>query len=518
VPSATANLSTATGVLTITGSDAADAVSVTESNYLQYPYLYLGGVSAVTLNGSPWGTTAIPTTMVHSLNVSLGGGSDTLQVQRSAWSYDLAGSQWVYNPYYYLLDSIWVDGGGGDNRIDLSGSNTAPATVLGRSGNDTILGGPGNDTILDDDGNNTIDAGGGNNFVRVYGAGSNSISAGSGNDTLYGGGGNDYLSGGGGNDLMYGYGGNDLMYGGSGDDTMYGGSGDDRVYGEDGNDDLYGGDGNDALRGGPGNDGLYGGSGYDLLMGGSDLPNEELVFKGKDRYLVLANEPAGAGVTNDWVQDYNPAFDARIDFDNGPRIVTGFAGQSGVYTYSAGSFTPAEIEQIDRGFSVLEHRTGNTKLLKKADGSDLQFERQGTLLNSAGGTFNAGGWNDGTKIHMINISFGSDTQTDAVVFHEIAHNFDDVGENPTIATFRGLSGWTTTPPASLLAPIYRAASGGGWWYLSTAQMVSGYAQTNPYEDFAESFKAYMGVGGDPSAAPSKMAYMDSFMKWAAASQ
>ncbi len=320
--------------------------------------------------------------------------------------------------------------------------------------------------------------------------------------------------------------GDDTIIGGPGNDTLRGGSGNDVIRGGAGDDDLYGGDGNDVLYGNAGNDGLYGGMGSDTLTGGSGsthiltltLP-EPVSTKGKDRFLVLKDEPvAGGGVTNDLIADQNTT-DAKIDFFNGPQLPVTFGGQIGTYTYSAGSFTSAEIEQLDKAFSILEHKTHNTKLLKKVDGSDLQFERQGTLL-SATGPFSAGAWNDGTRIHLIDVSFGSDAAVEGYIVHEVGHNFDNVGENPSIGTFRALSGWTNTNPNSALytAASGNAAGGEQWWYANTAQMVTNYARTNPYEDFADSFRAYMGVGADPSTAPQKMAYMDSFIAWAAAAE
>jgi len=90
-----------------------------------------------------------------------------------------------------------VNSGGGDDRVRVAGSVTAPVTMRGGSGNDVLLGGTGADKLV----------------------------------------------GGNGDDRLIGWRGDDLLYGGPGDDT------------------LLGGPGNDLLSGGPGMDTLGGGSG-----------------------------------------------------------------------------------------------------------------------------------------------------------------------------------------------------------------------------------------------------------------
>jgi Ca2+-binding RTX toxin-like protein len=69
------------------------------------------------------------------------------------------------------------------------------------------------------------------------------------------------LRGGDGNDLLVGGLGNDKLVGGPGDDTLTGRAGDDALYGGSGNDSLYGGLGNDKLVGGSGENVLVGGPG-----------------------------------------------------------------------------------------------------------------------------------------------------------------------------------------------------------------------------------------------------------------
>ncbi len=70
--------------------------------------------------------------------------------------------------------AVSVRAGRGNNTI--TGSATAPNTLIGGRGNDTLIGGANNDIIKGGRGNNTLVGGGGNN-VLIGGPGVNSISA-----------------------------------------------------------------------------------------------------------------------------------------------------------------------------------------------------------------------------------------------------------------------------------------------------------------------------------------------------
>lgn len=126
------------------------------------------------------------------------------------------------------VQRLVVDGGDGNDNIQIAAAMTKPASLLGGLGVDTIQGGNGADTI-------------------------------------WGGGGNDSINGMGGNDLIYGDNGSDHIWGGSGNDTIYGGADSDWITAEAGNDLVYGGAGNDTITGGTGSDQLYGEAGNDLF-------------------------------------------------------------------------------------------------------------------------------------------------------------------------------------------------------------------------------------------------------------
>ncbi|MEE3366216.1 MAG: hypothetical protein VX304_11260, partial [Planctomycetota bacterium] len=226
------------------------------------------------------------------------------------------------------LDSLTINGGGGNDNIDASAS-TGAVTLVGGNGDDVLLGGPGNDVLNGNDGNDLVSGGGGDD----------SLLGEAGNDTLKGGGGIDTISGGDDDDLLRGQGGvlnaldggagNDtvqetgdtnftltdaslasslsthilnsielaILRGGdgantldasdfsgqttlvglAGNDSLIGGSSDDVIRGNDGNDTMLGHDGNDRVLAGTGNDGIAGGAGNDTLNGNS---GDDSIFGG----------------------------------------------------------------------------------------------------------------------------------------------------------------------------------------------------------------------------------------------
>jgi hypothetical protein len=99
--------------------------------------------------------------------------------------------------------------------------------------------------------------------------------------TLRGGPGVDHLFGGFAADKLMGGPGRDLLVGNGGDDWLYGGADDDTIFGGNGNDRLVGGAGNDYMTGQRGEDTLIGGPGRDLTPGrrppGAEVLPEEAV-------------------------------------------------------------------------------------------------------------------------------------------------------------------------------------------------------------------------------------------------
>ena len=179
------------------------------------------------------------------------------------------------------VTSISIDGGKGNDRIEIAAELTGSATVTGGAGNDRITGGGGSDTLSGDAGNDWIFGGDGDDLIDA-GAGNDHLLGDAGNDELLAGAGNDALNGGEGDDILRGGAGHDKARGGAGDDELFGEANKDLLWGDDGNDFLDGGDDKDHLRGGNGDDILSGAAGNDHLDGGAGT-NQLDGGEGKDK-------------------------------------------------------------------------------------------------------------------------------------------------------------------------------------------------------------------------------------------
>lgn len=330
---------------------------------------------------------------------------------------------------------------------------------------------------------------------------------GSGNDYLSGGSGDDHLMGGSGLDKLLGNNGNDLLEGGSNNDYLYGGNHNDRLFGDSGDDWLYGQSHNDGLLGGSGRDRLYAGTGFDR---------------------VLRDE----GLT-DYVYDTS-LDDAIIWFKSGSTTSrTNNLGQA--QTVGGKAWTQSEIKAVDEALHTLHEITGNTRLLKDGNNSALTFFRMG-LANT--GTTPEGWSNHLGNISITDAAFDPGMPLKQTVIHEVGHNWDWEGTNNSIDEFRALSGWTDSNIISstwvrgggrhiVIDPNLSSGLDGNdsWWYDSTqTNFVREYSRTDPYEDFATSFAAYVlgpefyidsiaegqSLGG-AAASPEKMLYMEQFI-------
>jgi Ca2+-binding RTX toxin-like protein len=251
--------------------------------------------------------------------------------------------------------------------------------------------------------------------------------------------------------------------------------------GGDGNDTLYGNEYRNRLTGGRGNDGLFGGGVVlDTLTGGD----------GADRFLVQGAETTDA-----------TSVDATITFVNGEAQTSGLIG-FGAINFAAGQWTHEEIVKIDVALGNLHAHTGNTRLLKRADGvTGMTFERIGPQLTNLSTSIL--GWNSGSSVAITNSSFSSDLNLWQTVYHEIGHNWDgdtaaETTANPFAANFRSLSSWrrsSSNPGSTFLAS---GAAGDDWWYLSTAQftrvdtpgLTDCYSRWDPWEDYATTWEVY----------------------------
>lgn len=214
----------ADGVLSITGTEEADRISVRAD----------GDDLLVSINGDE---STFVSADVTSIDVTAGAGNDRVVLRG-------------------VEQSATIDGGAGNDRLS------------GGKGNDVILGGDGNDRLLGRRGDDQLDGGAGRDALNG-GGGADILIGADGNDRLTGGRGDDNIDGGAGDDRINGQQGNDALKGGDGNDRIRGGRGDDVVEGEAGNDRLNGQSGADVVNGGDGDDTLTGDSSEDVLDGGA---------------------------------------------------------------------------------------------------------------------------------------------------------------------------------------------------------------------------------------------------------
>lgn len=178
----------ANNILTVTGTDARDAIVLTNAS----------SILSVQRNGP---TETFDTTQINQIDILGNDGDDIIDLST------------IDIPTY-------VDAGIGNDR------------VAGGAANDTLTGGAGKDTLYGGDGNDRLNGNGSPD--KLFGQG--------GDDRLYGDAANDRLDGGGNVDHLYGGDNNDTLFGGGSNDKLYGGAGNDSLNGQ-GQSDLINGEG-----------------------------------------------------------------------------------------------------------------------------------------------------------------------------------------------------------------------------------------------------------------------------------
>ena len=314
------------------------------------------------------------------------------------------------------ISFVHVQGGPGDNPIDLSGFGTSfgpfgATSINGNMGADTITGSPRPDFISPGPGNDGADGGGDADTLSVFGTtGSDTITAnessvvivgpspemdavssierlqlfgGSGSDSITSGATDDFLDGGPGSDTINAGGGNDsLTFQGTlgndaisvtgtqvsntlppGETDTYTGIEKVSVFGLPGTDQITGGPGNDSLFGDPGTDTLIGGGGQDSLFGGDDADTLQ------------------GGPGNDFIQ-----------------------GGSGVDTIHGGA--DPDFLFGDAGDDQLFGEEGNDNLDGGVDDDDLDGGPSNDTLNGGSGTDDLLG---GMGADRLSILAGNDT-------------------------------------------------------------------------------------------------------------
>jgi Ca2+-binding RTX toxin-like protein len=256
-----------TGVLTITGDEAANYAYVTfQGDEVQVDVYRLNGSRLILETDQDERIRDVRQIVFNAL-----GGNDTLNVaERQLGAGVSLGNM-----------SITYYAGNGLDKMD--NNSTVRSWAYGGTGNDTLKGGSAYDRLVGQGDQDTIHGRGGSDEIFGDYVG-NAI--GGANDWLYGNAGDDYVYGGGGDDAIWGdYNtggrddGNDYLYGESGadgldgdggDDYMHGGDEDDALYGEGGVDTMFGGGGADHLQGGADTDYLYGDNELNYYLGGDD--------------------------------------------------------------------------------------------------------------------------------------------------------------------------------------------------------------------------------------------------------
>jgi len=305
-----------------------------------------------------------------------GGGDDTVSVEGGA----------LLRPY-----DLYVAGGAGNDRIDLSPATSDRAYVSGGDGDDTLIGSEGHDLLSGDGGTDSILAGGGNDIVsgdsgasKFTGVGGNDfLDGGAGIDTVYEWGNvdfvvtNDRLTGHGVDQLsaiesvwiigaaganrldasgfvsptgrvqFYGRGGDDTLIGSAGNDVLDGGDGNDRLYGRGGADTLSGSGGDDVLRAGAGNDLASGGTGNDLILGGRGHDS----LAGGDGNDIILGQSGNDSLQGDDGND-------RIGGQNGDDVLFGGNGN--------------DLLDGGSGSDTIHGEAGHDRILGR-DGADLLY-------------------------------------------------------------------------------------------------------------------------------------------------
>jgi len=286
----------ATGIVSVDGSETADSVLVSSSGTQLNVYLSNVGVQSY-LRSS-----------VSEVVFTARGGNDWMRNDTNVRvrAFGQAGAD-------TLLGGSGIDVLNGGPDADIIYGNGGNDRLLGLAGDDSIYGGSGNDNLNGGDGNDNTQGEDGNDTL-LGGAGDDYLDCGNGDDTAYGFDGRDSLLGGSGRDVLAGQNGDDWINGGTDDDSLYGNAGDDRLLGETGNDLLAGNQGLDQLFGSLGDDSLYGGADDDLLRGEAGLnllsgdDGNDSLLGGDDSDQLFGgegNDDLDGASGNDWLRGGN---------------------------------------------------------------------------------------------------------------------------------------------------------------------------------------------------------------------
>ena len=251
-----------------------------------------------------------------------------------------------------------------------------------------------------------LEGGPGNNFIQVDPSVTRDV-------TIYGGPGYNVLMAGSGNDTLIAGPGTAVLYGGSGQDTLYGGdlptqdvpptAGADPARTVTNNTGAV--DGNDTLIAGPGNDELFAGSGNDLLIGGSvarqvnpvtGTPGVALLQNGQFQLIGGAGRDILAGGAGNDVLIAGPGGPGAI-LEAGTGNNTLIAQNYGVNTLSGGSAGHSLLLGGNlENFEISNSAAGGGNTLVGGLGIDnLQAGAGNDVLYAS---YNAAAWSQGEAV------------------------------------------------------------------------------------------------------------------------
>ena len=137
------------------------------------------------LAGSPLGVAERATSLGLELWINGSSGSDQILISRSGDMWTINNGDWrtVRTGRYAALR---IDGGAGDDRIEVDGSVTTPAALYGGAGSDTLIGGAGADRLYGGAGRDLLKGRGGDDvLVSIGGGDRDQLVGGAGSDSFW---------------------------------------------------------------------------------------------------------------------------------------------------------------------------------------------------------------------------------------------------------------------------------------------------------------------------------------------
>jgi Ca2+-binding RTX toxin-like protein len=275
----------------------------------------------------------------------------------------------------FLTAGTVVDGGSGDDYLDLSMTNNYSDIVIDLTRYESITGG-----------------------ITVRSIEAMTLQTSRGNDRITGGGERDWINVGRGDDIVHGGGGDDFLLGEIGSDYLYGDDGDDSLFGGKDEDHLYGGSGTNLLRGGLHNDTYhvesatdlviedFGGGTRDVVMAGVDsftLPDlvEILTYTGSGSFSgtgnALANTITG-GRGNDVLR--GEAGSDILVGGAGKDMLTGGDGADRFIFATADSYSGGGARDVITDFTSGEDKIDLSALSISDEASQITFKGVGSGL------------------------------------------------------------------------------------------------------------------------------------------